>query len=338
MGTGTFAAPTFEALLRAFPGQVVGLVTQPERPAGQKRGSTRQAGPGLASTAAAYGLPVLAPPSINAPTAVEDLRELQPDLLVVAAYGQILSPQVLAVPTFGAINVHASLLPKYRGAAPVAHAILQGERETGVTIIRMTPQLDAGEILSQRAVPILPTDTAGSLEARLAELGAELAVEVVRQYEAGSPPPGTPQDPTQVTKAPKIRKEFGLIDWSQSPEYLERFVRAMQPWPTAYTFLHVSGKPPLRLILTRIMPAPQPQQPGRPPGTVLSVQGDGGAEPPHIAVQTGTSHPAWIVELQPAGKRRMDVAEFLRGHPLSPGAFFGPELPASASPPSPAAS
>src|SRR5262245_21482343 len=157
MGTGTFAEPTFEALLAAKE-NVVGLVTQPERDTGNKRGSTRQTGKGMAAIAAAAGVPFLQPESINIPEGVESLKAFAPDLLVVAAYGQILKPAVIEVPKRGAINVHASLLPKYRGAAPVAHAILNGETETGVTIIRITPGLDAGEMLAKGKLTILPAE------------------------------------------------------------------------------------------------------------------------------------------------------------------------------------
>src|SRR5215203_3561195 len=199
MGTGTFAEPTFEALLASFGTDVVGLVTQPERDAGNKRGSTRQTGKGMANIArAACG--VAQPESINTPEGLEQLRALKPDLLVVAAYGQILSKDVLGVPTRGTINVHASLLPKYRGAAPVAYAILGGEKQTGVTIIKVTPGLDSGDMILQDAIDILPDDTTGSLEARLSTLGAKLAVEAARKYAAGGPMAARKQDAALVTK------------------------------------------------------------------------------------------------------------------------------------------
>src|SRR5262245_36213940 len=179
MGTGTFAEPTFEALIASFGADVVGLVTQPERDSGNKRGSTRQTGRGMANIAASAGVPVAQPESINTPEGLEQLRAMKPDLLVVAAYGQILSKDVLATPTRGTINVHASLLPKYRGAAPVAYAILGGEQQTGVTIIKVTPGLDSGDMILQDAIDIAPDDTTGTLEAKLATLGAKLAVDAV---------------------------------------------------------------------------------------------------------------------------------------------------------------
>lgn len=340
MGTGTFAEPTFEALLSNFAGEVVGLVTQPERDAGNKRGSTRQTGKGMATIAAGGGVAVIQPDSINTPEGVAQLRELRPDLLVVAAYGQILSKDVLAVPTRGAINVHASLLPKYRGAAPVAYAILNGETQTGVTIIKITPGLDSGDMILQDATDILPDDTTGTLEARLAELGAKLAVEAVRKYRVGGPVEGVKQNPALVTKAPKIRKEFGLIDWSEPADYICRFVRAMQPWPTAYTFLHRPDKPPMRVIVSKAVRRPDfdveedntsvfgvflfdaSWRLKSPPETSL---------PPHetpaqaMMVLCGGGTAIEILELQPAGKKRMSAEEFVRGHPFLFLTRFGPE-------------
>ena len=249
MGTGLFAEPTFEALL-AGPHPVVGLVTQPDRAVGSERGSTRQTGRGMKTIAQEHGVPVFQPESINTPEGVAALRALRPDLLVVAAYGQILSRDVLAVPPHGGINVHASLLPKYRGAAPIAWAIYHGETQTGVTIIKMSVSLDAGDMLAQEAIDIGPDETAGEVEARLAPLGARLALQVIEQIENGTVQ-GRKQDTSQVTKAPKLKKENGLIDWSRTAEQVCNQIRAMQPWPTAYTFLHRPGTAPLRVIVTK---------------------------------------------------------------------------------------
>jgi methionyl-tRNA formyltransferase len=330
MGTGTFAEPTFEALLAAFPGDVVGLVTQPERSGGNVRGSTRQTGKGMANIALASRerqrpeeFAVAQPESINTPEGLEQLRAMKPDLLVVAAYGQILSKDVLATPTRGTINVHASLLPKYRGAAPVAYAILGGEKQTGVTIIKVTPGLDSGDMILQEAIDIAPNDTTGTLEAKLATLGAKLAVEAVKKYQAGAPVEGIKQDPALVTKAPKIKKEFGLIDWTKPADHIERFVRAMQPWPTAYTFLHRPGKEPMRVIINAATASPIPVA-SAPPGTFViaaHVHGHG------IIVKTGDEFGLFISEVQPAGKKRMTAKEFLRGHPVTePTWQFGPEV------------
>ena len=325
MGTGTFAEPTFEALLASFSPDVVGLVTQPERDTGNKRGSTRQTGKGMASIAreAASGVVIAQPESINTPEGLALLRGMKPDLLVVAAYGQILSKDVLSVPTRGTINVHASLLPKYRGAAPVAYAILGGEAQTGVTIIKVTPGLDSGDMILQEAIDILPDDTTGSLEARLATLGAKLAVEAARKYAAGGSVEGVKQNPALVTKAPKIKKEFGLIDWTKPADYIERFVRAMQPWPTAYTFLHRPGKEPMRVIVTKVFISHDMPVAGEPPGTAF--YGDPSQEF-LLQVNTGDRYTISVQELQPAGKKKMSFAEFLRGYPIVEGTRFGPEV------------
>ena len=341
MGTGTFAEPTLEALL-AGPDPVVGVFTQPDRDGGVKRGSTRQVGRGMKEIAADKGVPVFQPESINAPEGVAMLRGLAPDLLVVAAYGQILSKEVLSIPMQGAINVHGSLLPKYRGAAPIAHAILNGETETGITIIRMSAGLDAGDMLAHASIPI-GNQTAGELEAQMAPLGAKLALEVIGRWKAG-PIAGRKQDPALVTKASKLTKEMGLIDWSKAGEQVCRQVRAMQPWPTAYTYLHRQGKPPMRVIIYRIkvvyigvrtLKAVRVQTDGRrvtlEPGTLHQASPTassdylGAPATPGLYVAAGDVM-LEIEEVQPAGKKRMTGNEFLRGYPLTGGDRFGPEV------------
>jgi methionyl-tRNA formyltransferase len=317
MGTGTFAEPTFEALL-ASRHQVVGLVTQPDRAMGEKRGSTRQVGKGMKEIALERGIPVLQPESINTPEGVAALQNLKPDLLVVAAYGQILSRDVLGTPPKGGINVHASLLPKYRGAAPVAWAIWKGERETGVCIIRMTLGLDAGDILARGVLAIEPHETAGELEGRLGPLGAGLAIGIVDRLETGIVA-GETQDKSQATKAPKLTKEMGLIDWSQPAVAVANQIRALQPWPTAYTFLHRPEQPPLRVIIAKSEAIEAVVHSSDIPvgsislgeGTTLRVRcGDGSLK---------------LLELQPAGKRKMNPADFVRGNALPDASFFGPE-------------
>jgi len=319
MGTGTFAEPTFQALL-AGRHEVVGLVTQPDRAIGQERGSTRQTGASLKQIALEHPVPVFQPESVNTAEGVARLEEFRPDLLVVAAYGQILSNDVLAVAPLGGINVHASLLPKYRGAAPIAWAIYHGEKRTGVAIIRRSVRLDACDIRAQEAIDILPDETAGELEARLAPLGARLAVEIVEKLAQG-PVAGLPQDKSQVTKAPKLKKENGIIDWSREAKQVCNQIRAMQPWPTAYTFLHREGHPPLRLILCRGVAARTSGTTSSPPGSVLGDDSSG------LYVAAGGGSKVKVFELQPAGKRRMNAIEFLRGHPPRPGDHFGPETP-----------
>jgi methionyl-tRNA formyltransferase len=320
MGTGLFAEPTLEALL-AGRHPVVGLITQPDRAAGQERGSTRQTGRGMKAIAQEHAVPVLQPASINTPEGVQSLQELRPDLLVVAAYGQILSREVLAVPPQGGINVHASLLPKYRGAAPIAWAIYHGETRTGVTIIRMSVHLDAGDMLAQESTEIGPEETAGDIEARLAPLGARLALQVIEQMEAG-PVQGRKQDPGQVTKAPKLKKEDGLIDWGRSAEQVCRQIRAMQPWPTAYTFLHRAGESsPARLLLYRAVPSAVQASPETAAGTLFTDP----HLPGSLLVSAAERSVVEVLELQPAGKRRMSARDFLRGRPVQPGDRLGPE-------------
>jgi methionyl-tRNA formyltransferase len=316
MGTGSFAEPTFQALLDS-PHSVAVLVTQPDRVVGQQRGSSRLARHGMKELAQQRGVPVFQPESINTPEGVARLKELAPDLLVVAAYGQILSKDVLATARLGGINVHASLLPKYRGAAPIAWAIYHGETETGVTIIHMNPALDAGDMVAQERVDIGPQETAGKLEARLAPLGVKLALQVVDRMAAG-PVEGIQQDKAQVTKAPKLTKEHGVIDWNRPPQDVCNHIRAMQPWPTAYTFLHQQGKPPLRLIIT--LAGVTPIRLENAPGEVIGSEDDS-----RLLIATAGGRTVEVVELQPAGKQRMLAEEFLRGRRLQPGDRFGPE-------------
>jgi methionyl-tRNA formyltransferase len=322
MGTGSFAEPTLQALLDSAHA-VVGLVTQPDRVTGKERGSTRQARRGMKEMAQERGIPILQPESINTPAGISALANWNPELLVVAAYGQILSKDVLSVAPKGGINVHASLLPKYRGAAPIAWAIYHGEKETGVTIIRMSTALDAGDVLAQEAIAFGPDETAGELGARLAPLGARLAVAVIEQIAAGTAK-GVPQDKTLATKAPKLTKEQGLIDWMRPARGVCNQIRAMQPWPTPYTFLRRPKEGPMRLIVFRaeVVPDSTFGLNGPRAGMIRLVPGE-----PHLCVETGAGDQVEILELQPAGKRRMTAGEFLRGHVVENGWFLGGETP-----------
>jgi methionyl-tRNA formyltransferase len=319
MGTGTFAEPTFEALL-ASPHQVVGLVTQPDRAVGQERGSTRQTGQGMKAIAQERGVPVFQPERINTPEGVAGLRQWQPELLVVAAYGQILSNDALAVPDRGGINVHASLLPRYRGAAPIAWAIYHGETQTGVTIIQMSTRLDAGNMLAQEAVAIGPEETAGELEARLAPLGARLALQTIQEIEEGRTK-CLPQNASLVSKAPKLTKEHGLIDWTRPAQAVCNQIRAMQPWPTAYTFWRREAKPLLRLMILKSKSTEKQASGNAAPGQIVAAP-----DLPHVLhVMAGDGRLVDILEIQPAGKKRMPIADFLRGHPAQPGDFLEAE-------------
>ena len=256
MGTGSFAEPTLEALLGGTH-QVVGLVTQPDRITGKERGSTRQARRGMKEMAQERGIPTLQPESINTPEGIRDLQAWQPDLLVVAAYGQILSRDVLAAASNGGINVHASLLPKYRGRRADRLGHLSWRTTDRCNHYSHVHSPGRRRPLAQEATAIGPEETAGEVEERLAVVGARLAASVVDQIAAGRSR-GTPQDKAQATKVPKLTKEHGLIDWSRHAQGVCNQIRAMQPWPTAYTFVHSPKAPPVRLLVFRAKVVPDP--------------------------------------------------------------------------------
>ena len=301
MGTGTFALPTFRALLESSH-RVVALVTQPDR---VLRGSHVHPHP-MKEEAVTRGVAVLQPEKVNRPEFLAELRSLQADIFVVAAYGQILSADLLHIPRLGAINLHGSLLPKYRGAAPIQYAVLRGEEETGVTIFQIEPKLDAGPIYGSVRTPIEATDTSGTVHDRLAELAAPLTLDVLNGLDAGTLP-GEPQNASAVTKAPKIPKEMGVVDWSRSRREIDCHVRAMQPWPLAWTFATTDQGKSVRLIVLRTaVPADMTTTTTAPPGTILSATDN------RLVVQTADG-PLEITELQPTGKRPMASAEFLRG-------------------------
>jgi methionyl-tRNA formyltransferase len=312
MGTGPFAVPTFRALLGSGH-EVPALFTRPARPIHGK--SRAEANP-MRELAEERSLRVHDPESINAPAARCVLASYRPDLLVVCDYGQILKPEVLEIAALGGINLHASLLPKYRGAAPINWAIYHGETETGVTVIHMTAGVDAGPAIARAATPIGPDETAAQLEPRLAELGAPLVLECVRALAAGTARP-IEQDPAQATRAPRLKKEQGAVDWSRSAVAIRNQVRALVPWPKTHTFWRREGGEPLRLILERVAVEPgQESGTAAPPGTVLEAQGE------RLVVATGAG---WLVieALQPAGKRVLTAAEFFRGYNARPGDRMG---------------
>jgi methionyl-tRNA formyltransferase len=313
LGTGDFALPTFEHLCETGHA-VVALVTQPDRPQGRKQELIPSR---IKQSALARGIPVHQPEDVNAAESLDLLRGLAPELLVTAAYGQILSADLLGVPPLGGINLHGSILPAYRGAAPVARAIQNGEPEAGVTVIRMTPRIDAGGMMAVARTPIDPDETAGELEDRLALLGAPLIAEAVSSL-AGGKAQILPQDKARVTRAPKLRKEDGFIDWSKSAGAVHDQVRAMQPWPIASTWWHPSevGRPPLRLIVHKTSPVEGQGEPGR----VLEALGD------RLIVAAGQGA-VRLATIQIAGKKPMPAADFLRGHHVFPGDAMGPESP-----------
>ena len=243
MGTGPFAVPTFRSLYETHH-EVVALVTGPIR---ERRGRPTPLNP-LRDIAHEHGTPIFDPEDVNAPESRARLAAFGADLLVVCDYGQILSPATLATARLGGINLHASLLPKYRGAAPINWAIYHGETETGVTVIHMTPRVDAGPCVAQAATPIGPDETAAELEARLAELGAWFVRRAIDGSERGTLE-ALPQDAALASKAPRLKKTDGLIDWSRPAAAIKNHVRAMEPWPKTYTFWHRPSGAPMRLIL-----------------------------------------------------------------------------------------
>lgn len=305
LGSPAFALPSLRALRAVVP--IVGVVTQPDRPAG--RGRRLEPTP-VAAYARQAGLPLFQPLRLRAPETLAALRATRPDLIVTVAYGRIVPPELLALPPLGAVNAHPSLLPRYRGASPIQHAIKHGERETGVTIHYQTEALDAGDIILQERVPIAPDDTAATLEARLAEVAARLLVKAVRLIAEGRAP-RTPQDESQATYVGRLTKADGRIDWTQPAAAIANLVRAMDPWPSAYTWRE--GR---LLKVWRAEPLPAPPAARMEPGTVLAVDGEG------ILVATGDGL-LRVREVQPEGGRRMGAAEYARGHPVRVGERWG---------------
>ncbi len=312
MGTGPFAAPTFRALYDT-PHEVLALVTQPVR----TQPGRRELPPSpMRLVAQEHGTPILDPESINTDEMRAKLAEFRPDLFIVADYGQILSAETLAVAPQGGINLHGSLLPKYRGAAPINWALYRGDAETGVTVIHMTPRVDAGPTLAQAHTAIDPDENAVELESRLAALGAPLVCQTIDELAAGRTK-SLPQDPALASPARRLRKTDGEIRWSRSAQEIKNQIRALEPWPKTYTFWHRPGGAPLRLILGRSAVRPC-EGSGAQPGTVIEAS-DG-----KLSVSTGSGALS-ILEVQPAGKRLLSSAEFLRGYPVKAGERFGPE-------------
>lgn len=316
MGTGPFAVPLFEALAAGAAAgeawELLALVTQPQRPAvGNKPPPVNP----MRVVAERLSLPVLSPESINTDAARAELRAFSPELFVVADYGQILKPETLEVARLGGINLHGSLLPKYRGAAPINWAVYNGETETGVTVIQMSPRIDAGPAIAQASLVIDPAATAEDLEPRLANLGAGLIRETVRKLaEAPDSLTPLPQSPEQVTKAPRLKKTDGSVDWTRTAEQIRNQWRAMQPWPKCSTNWLRDSAPPVRLILGRMEALTQSTVAA--PGTVLTAQGN------ELVIAAGQGA-VGVLELQLAGKRMMPVADVLRGHRIEPGDRFG---------------
>lgn len=311
MGTGPFAVPAFQWLLSSAH-DVLALVTRPAPPT--RRRSQPPVSP-VREVAVQQGLAVLMPPDVNAPECQAKLRAFSPDLLVVCDYGQILSSESLGIAPLGGINLHGSLLPQYRGAAPVNYAIWNGDRETGVTAIHMTPRLDAGPIVAVCPVTIGDTEDAVSLEARLAKRGATCLEDALRHLEQwdGVGPLGVQQDNALASRAPRLKKMDGLIDWQQPAERIYNQVRALKPWPGSFTFLPQSEQTS-RLILHQVAVERGGDLPVD-PGVVVHVDRH------QLWVATGRNVVS-LKTVQLPGKRAMEVSELLQGHSITPGTRF----------------
>ena len=305
-GSPDFALPVLSALIDG-PWRPVAAVTQPDRPAGRGR---RPKPPPVKELAQASGIPVVQPQRLRDEAAIAEIAALRPELQIVAAYGQLLPEAVLDLPAHGTLNVHASLLPRWRGAAPVHAAILHGDPETGATIMLVDQTEDTGDTLAQRPTRIGASETAGELSDRLARLGAELLIEAIPRWLAGEIAP-QPQDPSQATRARRIGKAAGAIDWTRSAIEIERQVRACTPWPGAFT---TAAGHQLRIAKAEWIPT-MGDRPGAIAGKI-SVSGD------WIGVQTGRGVLA-LRRLQRAGKREMSAAEFARGAAALDGQILG---------------
>jgi methionyl-tRNA formyltransferase len=311
MGTGPFAAPTFRELYRTHH-DIVALVTSPLR---LQRGKDQPPVGIVRDIAHQHATPIFDPENVNIPESHVQLSKYNADLIVVCDYGQILAATTLATARLGGINLHASLLPKYRGAAPINWAIYNGETKTGMTVIHMTPKVDAGPCIAQAETDVGPEETAVELEKRLSELGAWMVLRTIDALKAGTLE-ALAQDPALASRAPRLKKTDGLIDWSRPAAAIKNQIRALEPWPRTYTFWRGQQGPPMRLIFGPA--AVEDHDGGAFPGTVLEAEGDRLL----IAAGAGAVSPKSI---QPVGKRLMSIDEFLCGHHIQPGDMFAVE-------------
>ena len=309
MGTPDFAVPSLQALLDSED-EVVGVVAQPDKPSGRRMVLHA---PPVKKCASAHQVPVFQPHKIRAAETLAHLREWQPDLIVVAAYGRILPRPILDLPPYGCINVHASLLPKYRGAAPIQWAIVRGETHSGVTIMNISEQMDAGDILLQTQVELADNETGGSLHDTLAIVGAQALVEALALFKQGKLS-ASPQNEEAVTYAPMLKKEDGQIEWTQDAVSIEQRIRAFHPWPSAYTYL--AGKR-LKILGARVgkenvfahsVPAV--------PGSVIGI------EATHLSIATGKDC-LHISTVQLEGKKTLPISEFMKGRNIVLGLRLG---------------
>jgi methionyl-tRNA formyltransferase len=308
IGTGGIGEPVFRWLLDSPEHEVLAAVTQPDKPVGRKQELQASA---IKQLAQARSVRVLQPVKMRAPEAVAEIVALEAEVIVVMAYGQILPKTVLAAPRIACLNLHASLLPRWRGAAPIQAAIEAGDCTSGITVMYMAEGLDTGDILLMHDTPITGTDTGGSLHDRLAEIAVTALAEALPALSLGAAP-RRPQDESQATYAPKLSRENGRIDWTTTPAQIERRIRAMNPWPAAHTFFPTPAGPRQLKVFAGTVEAVAPNAPGevlRSDERGLLVGALGGA--------------ALLTELQLEGKRRMSADEFLRGHPIAPGSVLG---------------
>lgn len=307
LGSGTLACPLLRRIIDEGRDEIVGVVTQPDRKGG--RGQRCLSCP-LREVAQAYGLPLWAPERADEPSFLEDMKGLAPDVMIVASYGQFLKKALLDIPPHGTVNIHPSLLPEYRGASPIQWALANGDTETGVSVLYVTPRMDAGDILAQERADILPDDTFPLLEERLAIRGGELLVRVLREIEAGTMQP-VPQDESRVTFARKLCKEDGMVDWTQPATVIRNRLRGFIPWPGSYTF-QPSGDL-LKLLDVRV----EKHTAAAWPGTILDISGAG----PLVAAGNGTA--LRLLKVQPAGKAAMSGCAYACGRHVQVGARLG---------------
>jgi len=313
VGTGPFAVPTFRGLYETGH-EIAALVTAPLR---LRHGKSVAPISTIRDVANEHGTPILAPERINDKEVQTQLEVLDVDLQIVCDYGQILSAATLAIARLGGINLHGSLLPKYRGAAPVNWAIYNGETESGVTVIHMTPLVDTGPCIAQERVPIEPDETARELRDRLAKIGDGLIRRTIESLREGAVE-ALPQDPTLASRAPKLKKKDGLINWERTATEIKNHIRAFEPWPKTFTFWRQANGKLLRLLPDRVRVAGQ-NAAGVAPGTVVEAGGD------QLMVATGSGVLAFQ-NIQPAGKKLLTTHEFLRGYRVRAGDRFGAEL------------
>ena len=309
IGTGDIGLPQLRSLLNNRQHSVVGVVSQPDKPAGRQLAPRASE---IKTCALEHCVPVWQPPKIRAPGAVEPIRAWAPDVVVVMAYGQILPRELLELPRLACLNLHASLLPRHRGAAPIQAAILAGDRESGITVMHMSEGLDAGDILLMKKLPIRRRETGGSLHERLAHLAPEAFDEALTLLQQGVAP-RVPQDEALATYAPKLDRDDGTIDWREDAEKIERQIRAFNPWPAAFTLL--PGRDGVSRKLKAFSAIRIRRRTGA-PGEVLRADKNG------LLVGTG-AEALLLRDVQLEGKKRMSAGEFLRGHSVTPGTLLG---------------